>query len=128
MSHEIDQRILDLRDDSESAVAEVRHTATLALIASGHYLSYADAKYAAQLALSGAHAREEDRPMTKSYTAALDRAREIDPNADHADGAPDCLLIDNRHADAVLALFPGAYRDDNDPPTSWTRIVLPEES
>jgi hypothetical protein len=55
-------------------------------------------------------------------------ARTIDPKADYplGLGADDgCLLIFNEHADAVMALFPGSWRDDNDPPTAWTRIVYP---
>lgn len=62
-----------------------------------------------------------------TYAEALEAAKRIDPGADHAADVPDCLLIANEHADAVLALFPGAWRDDNDPPTEWTRIVLPAE-
>jgi hypothetical protein len=60
------------------------------------------------------------------YAAELERARGIDPNAETmGDGAWDCLLIANEHAGAVLAAFPGAYRDDNDPPTGYTRVLVP---
>lgn len=48
-----------LRHDAESPDAGTRHRATLELIAGGHFLAYSDARHAARLALSGAHAREE---------------------------------------------------------------------
>lgn len=52
-------RLDSLRDDTEHPDPAVRHRATLELIAMGHYLAYSDARHAARLALSGAHAREE---------------------------------------------------------------------
>lgn len=64
----------------------------------------------------------------RSYDVALQEARRLDPHADHVDKLPDVLLVDVAVADRVLAQNPGAYRDDNDPPTAWTRIVLPEVS
>lgn len=48
---------LRLRHDAESGNRATRHRATLELIAAGEYLAYSDARYAARLALSGAHAR-----------------------------------------------------------------------
>ena len=60
-----------------------------------------------------------------THAEALARAREVDPKAENVAGAPDVLLVANEHVEAVLALFPGALRDDNDPPTAWTRVVLP---
>lgn len=62
-----------------------------------------------------------------NYTEALEAAKRIDPEADHAWYEPSCLLIANEYADEVLALFPDAWRDDNNPLTEWTRIVLPAE-
>jgi len=50
------ERVLRLRDESESPDPFVRYAATLRLISQGHYLAYSDAIHAARLALSGAHA------------------------------------------------------------------------
>lgn len=50
----------ELRDQSESADAAVRCAAVLELIAREFYLSYSDARYAARVALSGAHARSAE--------------------------------------------------------------------
>lgn len=52
------QQIDQLREQSESADEATRVLATLKLIAGCHYLAYSDARHAAKLALSGAHARE----------------------------------------------------------------------
>lgn len=46
-----------LRDQAESADKAERCEAVVALIAKGFYLAYSDARHAAQLAISGAHAR-----------------------------------------------------------------------
>lgn len=59
MSDRFDPRILALRGDAESPVAGVRHHATLELIAMGYFMAYGDARHAARLALSGAHATSE---------------------------------------------------------------------
>lgn len=56
----------------------------------------------------------------------LRRVKAIDPEAcSMGPGAPDCFLVAVEHAPAVLAAVPGSWEDPNDPPTSWTRIVVP---
>ncbi len=59
---------------------------------------------------------------------ALMLARGSDPDACHAYGAPDVLLVNAAAARDLLALYPGSWEDPN--PVSgfygFTRIVLPD--